>query len=278
MLFAPTPGKPGLALRAIALVLAAWTCGAARGETQASGSAPLPSAEAVVERVLARAKALQSEAAPKRYVYSKISVMEELGSKDEVRSKRVKEYEVTLAGGVTRLKLLKVDGKRVNDRDVKALEVKERKERGEDPEAAPKPRRSSAFITEELVRRFAYKVERREMLGTRPCLVLTFQPRSEEMPVNQMFDRALNRMAGTLWLDEQEAEVCRLEVRLLEKVTVWGGLLGAMETLSMNLNRERSSEGVWFNKNFKMMLQGRRLMDSMRMRLSEESSGFRAKD
>ena len=85
---------------------------------------------------------------------------------------------------------------------------------------------------------------------------------ASDVPVKQMTDKVLNRLSGVVWVDETEFEVVKLDVHLTEKVSMWGGLLGSMETFQMSLLRARSQEGVWFNQSFNLALEGRRLLES----------------
>lgn len=263
----------------LSLALIVFTAGllAAPGLNQ---EPPLPSAESLVEKAVERTRQIRSQESPQRYIYHKISISEELDDKNKVQTRQEKEYEVTQWGASTRQRMIKLNGKPIDEAEAKSFESRERRQRRETagaPNEKPpeKTRDRGGWLTEDLIRKFQYKVEKRERVGTRNCIVLAFEPRSKDQPASQVADRVYNRLAGTIWFDEEESEICRLEVRLTEKVTLWGGLLGALQTFELNLLRERSIEGPWFAKSFKLSLEGRRLMDSMRMRIGEESSGFR---
>ncbi|MBM3821320.1 MAG: hypothetical protein FJ404_00255 [Verrucomicrobia bacterium] len=242
----------------------------------------LPKAEALMEKAIARIRQVQAQPHPPRFVYLKTSVTEELDSKDKVQSKQEKEYEVTQVGTATRQRLLKLNGKELAETEAKSHEARMRKQRGESSDPVEKPkdrgRERSGWLTEDLIRKFEYQVHRREVLQGRSCVLLSFKPRAHDLPATQLADRIFNKLSGSIWFDEQESEICRLEVSLKEKVSVWGGLLGSIQSFDMNLQRERSSYGPWFNKSFKLTLEGRRFLDTLRLRVAEEARDFQRRE
>lgn len=237
-------------------------------------AAPLTS-DWVWQKVLARNKTNLLDQARPRFTYVKLSTSEELDAKDQVKKKQEKLYEVTLVGSETRTRLVKVDGKPVGASAKKEEDSDGSGGKQADGSRKGRSRKNGALITEEILARYDHKLERRDRLDGRGCYVISFNPKSGTLPVNQMADKILNRLAGFVWVDEEDFEVVKLDVHLTEKVSVWGGLVGSMESFDMSLVRSRSREGVWFNNSFDMALEGRRLVESIRMRVREKSSGFR---
>jgi len=84
----------------------------------------------------------------------------------------------------------------------------------------------------------------------------------------------VNKVAGTVWVDEEEAEISRLHIRMSEPVKFWGGILGQLDKFDYVLNRARSPLGPWFNGSSTALVQIRKLLSTTRYRVTEETGGF----
>ena len=114
------------------------------------------------------------------------------------------------------------------------------------------------------------------MLSNRPTLVLTFKPKEGNLPSRTAQDKLLNGMAGTLWIDEGDADTARLVVSLVEPVSLgWFGWLGSLTRFELSLERQRMADGVWINTKQVLLMQCRKLATTMRFRSTEESRGFK---
>jgi hypothetical protein len=130
-------------------------------------------------------------------------------------------------------------------------------------------------VTPELLARYQFAVKQRVVLSNRPTLVVTFKPRVADMPSRSVEDKILNRLTGTLWIDEAEADTARVEANLVESVAVgWFGWLGSLTRCELSLTRQRMPDGVWINDRMTLFIQARKLVASERYRLTEESRGF----
>ena len=65
-------------------------------------------------------------------------------------------------------------------------------------------------MTPELLARYQFAVKQRVVLSNRPTLVVTFKPKDGDLPERSVEDRILNRLTGTLWIDEAEADTARV--------------------------------------------------------------------
>ena len=75
-------------------------------------------------------------------------------------------------------------------------------------------------------------------------------------------------------MDAGEFEVAKAEIDLLDEVTMWGGVLGAMKKFSFDIERTRVDD-VWFNRISNFEVEGRKLLDGTRLRVKSEASNFR---
>jgi hypothetical protein len=258
------------------LLLAALPCVGA--ETPPRNAAePLPEAATVVIRILQRAAAVAEDTQP--YLYTKRTKVEELDGKGRVQSAKEKVYEVTQIGGVTRARLIDVNApstRRVT-MEHEARKEEETKQRLTASKEGRQRGRFEQVLTEELFARFDWTVERREQRDGRALLLLSFSPK-EGLEADKLADRVINRLHGRLWVDETDWEVAQAEVRLAERVTLWGGLLGALDRFVLRIGRERSGEGPWFVRRVDVDIAGRKLLGAVHFRSTEEAGEFRRDD
>ena len=136
--------------------------------------------------------------------------------------------------------------------------------------------RKEAWVTPQLLDRYQFVVKDRVILDDRATLVLTFSPKNGKLPEKAIQDKLLNRMAGTVWIDEQDAEAAKVSVNLTDTVSLgWFGMLGSLSQCDVLLERKRQPEGVWVNGKQTLQIQCRKLASTIRFRATEESSGFR---
>jgi len=91
----------------------------------------------------------------------------------------------------------------------------------------------------------------------------------------RMIERSQNRMAGKVWIDEADADTARIEVGLVEPLSLgWFGWLGSLNRCEMSLERQRMPDGVWINTKQSLLIQCRKLTAKLRFRTTEVGSGF----
>ena len=142
------------------------------------------------------------------------------------------------------------------------------------PKSANGDNRES-FLTPELVARFDFELLTQEPLNGRPAFQISFQPKNPPAPAHRMVDRLLDRISGTIWIDCEEFEVARAEIRLRSEVDVLGGMIGSLKKLAYTMIRTRVADGIWLNSFSSADLEGRKLLDSLRIKTKSQSSNFR---
>ncbi len=234
----------------------------------------LPLASDVIAKLLERAKAVGSETNRTRYVYLKTLETEELDETGKVKSRKEHIYEVSLIGGMPHPRLIRVNGKSFNKEQIQR--ENERQENTQRTVTSQKrPGRREMVINEDLLNRFHYTVEGREMILGRTAVILSFKPKETRLSEQRIADRVLNKLSGRVWIDEEDSELAKIDLRLTEEVSLWGGFLGSLKELSMVMNRDRLPSGVWFNKNGVFTIQGRKLFSPLRLRARETASKIR---
>jgi hypothetical protein len=238
----------------------------------------LPAASDVIRRLVERSQAVARHQAGPRYVYEKRALFAHLDAGGQTNKLEEKVYQVTLIAGFPFNRLVRIQGRELNSEELKREQRREERFRQRFASGNPKEMaaKREAWVTPQLLERFQFVVKERVNLDNRPTLVLAFSPKPGPLPEKAVQDKFLNRMAGTVWIDEQEAEAARLSVKLTEPVSLGVlGVLGSLSQCELFLERRRMPEGVWVNAHQTLHVQYRKLTSTFRFRATEESSGFK---
>lgn len=240
-----------------------------------SNSVPLPAATNVLERVLKRVAELSKDAGQPKYTYEKRSVLEELDAHGKPIESTEKLYQVELIGGWPYTKLVKVKGEELTPEQIQQEDQKEQEFRTK--VAGNSNRRADQkepWLTSDLLKKFEFNVVGSEVRSNRTTLILEFHPRPGN-PEKSIQDKIINRFAGKIWVDEEEADVAKMQASLTDELSLgWFGIIGALKQCEMNLDRQRLDDGTWVNKKQTILVVGRKVFSSMRFKSTEESRGF----
>lgn len=130
----------------------------------------------------------------------------------------------------------------------------------------------SVPIDKELLSHFDFQLEARERLRDRDSLKLTFSPRPNPGGKNDMSAKFLRQIAGTVWVDEADGFIAKLELHLLGPIDIAGGIAGSIKNLKFESERERTPEGVWFTRSSKGTIDTRQLFSRKIILFSEQIS------
>jgi hypothetical protein len=240
------------------------------GGTAVGATAPL-SAEQIVQKTVERAAQSKRSSAPHGYTYTKVNVTEELDGKGNVRQRKQRVFQVDFRNGTTSVKLVEVDGHRPAEADLK-FQAETQSNMHQMLGQGPGGRDN--FLTPETATHFDFTLLGQEWINGRPSYEIAFQPKSPQVPVRHLVDRLLNRVSGTLWIDQQEYEIARADLKLDSEVDLLGGLIGCLRKLAYTMTRTRVADGVWLHSFSSGDFEGRKLLDSMRIKTKSESMNF----
>src|SRR5205814_1965986 len=91
------------------------------------------------------------------------------------------------------------------------------------------------FLTPELVEHFSFKLNGQISLNGRPTYEIAFAPKNPEAPIHHLADRLLNRISGIIFIDVQEYEIAKAEVRLSSEVNLLGGVIGCLRKMAYTI-------------------------------------------
>jgi hypothetical protein len=93
------------------------------------------------------------------------------------------------------------------------------------------------------------------MYNGRSTLIVDFKPASSSLPVLNIKDRFINSMAGRGLIDEQDDTLVKVDIHLMQKVSLLGGAAGTVYKFTFSFGRERTPDGYWFTRDMNWRLE-----------------------
>ena len=233
-------------------------------------------ADEIISKAVARSQDSQVRERPASYSYTKLTLTEELDAAGNIKDRKERMYQVMLQAGATRLKLISVNGRPPTEAELKLQsdnETNARRLLG--PAKSGKGENRENFLTPDLVAHYSFKLNGQVDLNGRPAYEIAFAPKNPDAPIHHLADRLLNRISGTICIDVQEYEIAKAEVRLGSEVTLLGGVIGSLRKMAYTITRTRLPDGIWLNTSSVGDFEGRKLIDSLRIKTKSHSSNFR---
>ena len=249
---------------------------AVRMDRTAGAGQPLPSADQVIQRMLVHSAALAAATNAPAWAYDKTQVMSQLDGDAKVKERTEKLYRVRIIQGVPFSRLVKVGGRELTEADIEKESQHEaafeKGFSGRDPKKAVA--KHEALITKDMMDLFQCTVLRREAIHGHQTVVVSFEGKPGKGG-GGIQERMLSRMAGTLWVDEETADMARVEVHLTKGFSLGIlGVLGTIKDCQMNLESKPMTDGTWLPEKTVLSVSGRMLLSSMRFKMEETSANY----
>jgi len=248
-----------------------WTA----GPLFAGAGDVLPSAEDVMHKAIQRAKWVEEQNFEATRAYTQLSVTEQLDDKGAVKEREELLYHVYPVEALPYAELIQKNGKAPTPQELKKERERQKKLRERLAQRRRQKDEEEVSLDEEVVSKYRFEVLRRETVSGRTAFVLSFEPRSDDLPVRRKVDRFLNKLVGTLWVDEQDYDIPKLVFRLKDNVTMGWGILAAFRQFDVGFEQTRTSDATWFPSRIDAYIDGRLLFKSFRVRQREQMSDFR---
>ena len=231
-----------------------------RPQTQTQSERPLPGLDDFLKEVR---KHLRSDRLLlSQYTYTAKDTVRELDGKGKIKSTHESIYEVypSYEPGLTYRRLIVKDGKPTSPQDLEKQDRKQDKklkdhekkleregigarERRQAKEAEEK--RKEEIAIDEMFRLYQIRMEGRETLDEHPAVILSFQPRPDFKPKTDE-GKILAKIAGRAWFNEQDCELARMEVKLIDNISLGWGLLARLNRGAAGvLQRRKINNEIW---------------------------------
>jgi hypothetical protein len=213
---------------------------------------PLPDIPTLMHEVEAHQKA--SETIQKDYLYHEIATAEENDGHGRVKKTEIKEFDVFWLNGVEVQKLVKKDGKELN-----ADEKKKESDRIDKEVAKARERRNKADTKSEetdshgheevTVSRFLelgrFSNPRRVNINGRDTIAVDYEGDPKAKTRNR-FEDVIRDLAGTIWVDEEDRSISRIEGRFLRPFKIGGGLVvNIKQDTNFAMEQRKINDEVW---------------------------------
>ncbi len=236
------------------------------------------SADEIIDRALERASWVETLQPESNHTFTFRATTERLDRNGQVKKREQHAFLSIPIDGVSFQRLVEKDRKPLEDSELEEEGKRERKfrqalARGEDPRNEDEDR---IVFNEELIGRYDVELDGIEDVRGRPAYVISFRPKSDDLPVKRRIDRALNKAEGKIWVDTDLFEISRVEFELTKKVRIWWGLLGSMSAVRGRMERARVADGIWFPASVDLYIKGRIFLSNLHSRESLRWSDFKA--
>ena len=219
-------------------------------------SAPLPDIQTLLTRVRSRYIALES--LRKNYICTMTQVADEFSS-DGSKKTHTDQYQAFYVANTEILQHTAHD-----DKPLSADAAKKEQERVDKLVAKLKSRQNKPdkeeFHLTGLWNVATFSNPRRESISSRPTLVFDYKGNPNAKAKN-LGEEIMRQLAGTLWIDERDDAIVRLEGTLQENFHVGGGLLVNIKKGSrFNFTQSLVNGEIWFPVELTAHVDGRFLL------------------
>ncbi len=205
---------------------------------------PVPDPAALMKEV--RAHQQKMDEVRENYTYHRIRRIEDLDGSGEVKKTTLEEHEIFYVNGHQIGCLVKREGKPLSAEEA----VKEgERTRKLTNEFAKKPPSFGGGGGVNLIGVILTAAElsnpRRTEMNGRPTIAFDFKG-DPEAETHTMRESAAKKLAGTVWIDEADRQVARLEVEFYDNFHIAGGLLASIQKGTvMKIDQSPIGEGLW---------------------------------
>ncbi len=231
-------------------------CGSwARGQ-QAPGSVPADTALPDIPALMRAVETNQhtAEALARHYVYHSVQTMRQTDKQGGAKLTLVSEYDVYWIGDVAVRQLVRKDGRELTaderrkegDRTTKEAEkARARRDRAAAEGKETGPRGEEEVTVSRLLELGRFTNAHRLELDGRPTIQVDFAGDPSAKTRNR-FEEVIRDMEGTVWVDEQDSELRRVEGRFVRPFKVGGGLVADIrQGTSFQLDQKKVNNEVW---------------------------------
>lgn len=228
---------------------------------QIEGAKPLPDVETLMKSVVANQEKI--EELREKYTFRQTETSYKLDDKGRVKDEEVRVSEITPVAGEFVERLVSKNGKPLTEKEQaeedkrlqkeieEILEKKEKEERkrlgrGRDrvKEEDTYEERSN-FTILGILRLSEVTSVRREVFRGFEVIAFDFEPKKGAKPKNRT-ESIINKLAGTMWIDEGASQIVRLEARFVESFKVGGGLFASVSpSTAVAFEQQKVGGEIW---------------------------------
>lgn len=242
------------------ILLARAGFAAAQSAPEPEAARPLPDIREFLDHV--RENLRSDDTLIADYTFTEKNTEMRLDSKGGVKKTKTATYQVYPSEGPGRMhrRLVARDGKPLEEKELAAQDreqearAERRRQRLQNETPADRDKRlakdeaekkKEREIVDELFRMDELVLEGRETIDGRSTILISFRPRPGYKPASEDA-RALQKLAGRAWMDEENYQLVKLEATLLDSLGVGPGRLVRLQKGAQAfLERRRVNNEIW---------------------------------
>ena len=241
----------------------------------AFGQSPLPDPAALLAEV--RANQHKLDAIRENYTFHLIRRTDQLDKNGAILKTESVEREVFFANGRRVGRLVKRNGKDLTPAEDKAEQARVAKLVDAWSKAGPPAHSMAARVNEisDILAVVTISNPRRALLKGRDTLAYDFtgDPKAHAHGMEQ---NAAKKMAGTIWFDEADRQLARVEVRFDDNFHIGGGVLASVQKGStLEFEQSPVGEGLWMQTSSAEHLDARLVVKKLREDVHTEAFDFK---
>jgi hypothetical protein len=229
-----------------------------------SARADTPNVEEILRKLIDSSEEPAAVERRNSIAYQRTSRVEYLNDDGTKKRDVIRVYKIAPEDGQPVTQLISVNGRTPRD--------KQEKTRSAARETGEKSR--TLALTDDILSRFDFTYLREEKFASRPAWVLSFVPKPNA-PTESFLDRLINSMSGTFWIDQEDNQLAKADIRLSKRVSFFGGIAGAIDKLDLTLIQRRIEPSVWLGEAVHIDFSGRKLFSTIRFRCFENCGDFK---
>ncbi|MFN8092658.1 MAG: hypothetical protein U0599_10640 [Vicinamibacteria bacterium] len=234
--------------------------------------APAPADANAYVRALVSAQRVREEALS-LYTYDVAEVREDLDAGGRAARRETKGFEVFFVRGRPVRRLVERDGRPLPAKE-RAREDARARQLADDLAAGRSATEQPGLRISRVLERYDFAYAGREDVAGRCALAFDVAARPGRFDLDR--DALLRRLAGRLWVDEEDRAVVRLQVRNTGGLRVGLGIAASVSSLGLEAEFARMEDGVWLPRRVEARAEGRKLLfASFRVRTTTTYSNYR---
>lgn len=213
---------------------------------------PLPDIPKLMHEVEEHEKT--SETVQKDYLYHAIDTMQEIDGHGRVKKTETRGYDVFWIEGVPVHKLTSKDGRNLSLQDLKkedelidkeVAKARERRAKAEARGKATDPDGYDEVTVSRLLELGSFSNARRVTLNGRSTIAVDYAGDPKAKTRNRL-EGVIHDMAGTVWVDEDDRAIAKLEGHFFETFKIGAGLVANIQKgTSFSLEQRKVNDEVW---------------------------------
>jgi hypothetical protein len=222
---------------------------------------PLPEPATLVKEIEAHQRRMDE--LRENYTFHEVTLTDELDTNGAVKGTESEERDVFFVNGYRIARLVKKNGRELSEGDRKSeqhrIDKLIEKDMSEPPGHSYNRRGENAGVSQ-ILPLMKISNPRRVSLNSRDTLAYDFvgDPHAK---AHGLAENAARKIAGTVWIDETDREVARLEARFDDNFRIGGGFLASIRKgTSLIFEQSRLGQGLWMPTVSEVHLSARELL------------------